>query len=189
MTVCTAERREVLGEVRQGQMVLSGLGQIAVDEWTRTLDAREGIVTDVFVVMPNHVHLLLGMVDPPEASGEVVPDEKTRAEDVAPEDTIHGVPTNADSGRASGEVQSIRRFGQHAAGSVSSVVGAYKAAVTRVGRRHGLWWPEGALWQSRFHDRVVRSAPEADRIRQYIANNPARWVSDRFHPSNDAPTP
>jgi len=61
---------------------------------------------------------------------------------------------------------------------------SYKAGVTRQARRLGLW-PEGALWQGRFHDRVVRTAAEADRIRQYITDNPARWPADDLHP--DAP--
>ncbi len=66
------------------------------------------------------------------------------------------------------------------------MINAYKAAVTREVRRRGLW-PEGPLWQGRFHDRVVRSETEADRIRRYVAENPTRWAADPFHPALPPP--
>jgi REP element-mobilizing transposase RayT len=157
-------------------MDLSALGRVAAREWARTLEMRPALVPDAFVVMPNHVHLLFGIADAPE----VPPRSGVPPGDAPPgRDTMHGVPTPGP-GSASGPG---RRFGQHHAGSVSSVVGAYKAAVTRGARRDGLW-REGPLWQGRFHDRVVRSAPEADRIRRYIAENPARWHADRFRPDH-----
>jgi hypothetical protein len=41
--------------------------------------------------------------------------------------------------------------------------------------RHGC-----PMWQPSFHDRIVRNDAEMDRVRTYIANNPALWVKDVF---------
>ena len=176
VTVFTAGRREVFGEVAGREARLSLLGQVAHAEWVRTAEMRGGVALDAFVVMPNHVHLLFGIVDdgPDRDDGPNRDDGHDRRRD-----TMHGVPTDRD-GSAVGDQR--RRFGQHDAGSVSSVVGAYKAATTRNARRLGLW-DAGPLWQGRFHDRVVRSAREAGIARRYIAENPARWAADRFHPA------
>ena len=38
----------------------------------------------------------------------------------------------------------------------------------------------GKLWQRSYHDRVIRSGVERDRIRQYIRANPANWHRDAF---------
>ena len=87
---------------------------------------------------------------------------------------MHGVPTAG------------RRFGEHRAGSVSSILNGYKAAVTRRARREGLWGA-GPLWQGRFHDRVVRDDREAGLVRRYVAENPARWAADKLHPARLPP--
>jgi putative transposase len=39
-------------------------------------------------------------------------------------------------------------------------------------------------WQSRFHDRIIRGERELTAIRQYIANNPAKWALDKENPAN-----
>ena len=166
VTICTAGRAEVFGEVVDGEMVLSALGEIASGEWERTVAMRPEVLADAAVVMPNHVHFLFGIVDVTGAD-----DGAGLTSDHHRRDTMHGVPTQA------GE----RRFGEHQAKSVSPIIGAYKAHVTRQARRAGLWG-DGPLWQGRFHDRVVRNPAEADRIRQYVADNPARWRQDRYHP-------
>ena len=36
------------------------------------------------------------------------------------------------------------------------------------------------LWQSGFHDHIIRSEAGYQRIWQYIDENPARWVDDRY---------
>ena len=38
-----------------------------------------------------------------------------------------------------------------------------------------------SLWQRDYFERVVRSEDELNRIRQYIADNPAQWESDDFY--------
>ena len=165
VTVCTVRRAEVFGEVRDDQMIPSLLGATASREWERTLAMRPEVLADAFVVMPNHVHLLFGILDrdPSDVGDPASNPHRT--------DTMHGVPTQDGK----------RRFGEHRAKSVSSIIGAYKAHVTRQSRRAGLWG-DGPVWQGRFHDRVVRAPVEADRIRQYIADNPARWRTDCYGP-------
>ncbi len=36
-------------------------------------------------------------------------------------------------------------------------------------------------WQTRFYDHIIRNRTSEDNIRQYIRNNPARWVDDQFY--------
>jgi putative transposase len=57
---------------------------------------------------------------------------------------------------------------------LGTVVGSYKAAVTRRIRRECDDYPE-TIWQGRYHDRIVRNTEELQRIQLYIINNPARW--------------
>jgi hypothetical protein len=34
------------------------------------------------------------------------------------------------------------------------------------------------VWQSRFHDRVIRNNEEYIRIQEYVRNNPLNWEKD-----------
>lgn len=139
----------------------SPLGAIAVQEWERTVAMRPEVLADAAVVMPNHVHVLFGIVD----VGSVDYDPHRR-------DTVNRAPAQDDR---------PRQFGEMLARSVSTVINVYKGAVTRQARRADLWG-DGPLWQGRFHARVVRTPAEADRIRQYIADNPTNWATDRYGP-------
>lgn len=46
-----------------------------------------------------------------------------------------------------------------------------------------LGWPRfsGSLWQTGYHDRIVRTEKELETIRKYIAENPQRWEADTFY--------
>jgi putative transposase len=60
--------------------------------------------------------------------------------------------------------------------SLSSIVGAFKAAASR--RIGALQCQRGRiLWQRSYHERIVRNYQELDRIRAYIVTNPARWAT------------
>jgi hypothetical protein len=58
----------------------------------------------------------------------------------------------------------------------------FKSAVTVELRNAGLVEHEQRVWQPNYYDRVVRDDAELDRIRLYIANNPAAWRFDVENP-------
>ncbi len=64
--------------------------------------------------------------------------------------------------------------------SLSGVVGTYKSGVTRR-VRVALDDAEFRVWQTSFHDHVIRNEASLNRIREYVANNPARWAEDTFY--------
>ncbi len=51
------------GTIVDGGMRLNALGQLVSDEWQRLADARANLELDHFVVMPNHVHGLVKVVE------------------------------------------------------------------------------------------------------------------------------
>jgi putative transposase len=71
-----------------------------------------------------------------------------------------------------------RKFGDAIAGSLSSLMGAYKSAVTQQAVNRGLI-AAPPLWQRNFYDHIVRGDQELERIREYIRQNPARWQHGR----------
>lgn len=58
---------------------------------------------------------------------------------------------------------------------IEQVVGQFKAGVTRDIRK---CYPELEIWQRSFHDHVIRSQGDHERIWLYIEGNPQRWAED-----------
>jgi putative transposase len=72
-----------------------------------------------------------------------------------------------------------RQFGKPIAGSLGTIVGVYKAAVTRrVNKLSNA--PTGSFWQRNFHEHIIRNEQSLTTIRQYVENNPASWKQDKF---------
>jgi hypothetical protein len=73
-----------------------------------------------------------------------------------------------------------REFGQPRAGSLGTVVGAFKSAVTRrINQHRGT--PGASVWQRNYHDRIIRNERHLHAARRYIRDNPAKWHEDRAH--------
>jgi len=66
--------------------------------------------------------------------------------------------------------------------SLSALVAGFKAATTR--RANALRRrPIVPFWQRNYYEHIVRNEQDLERIRQYVADNPARWSEDGYHPS------
>lgn len=64
VTVCTHGRTVTLGTIRDGKPELTRLGILAASRWESIPDHEPKAVLDLFVVMPNHLHGLIGLDAP-----------------------------------------------------------------------------------------------------------------------------
>ena len=66
ITICTFQRECLLGKISDGIVVMNGCGEIARDEWFKTIQIRTNIQLhgDEFVVMPNHLHGIIWITEP-----------------------------------------------------------------------------------------------------------------------------
>jgi putative transposase len=79
-----------------------------------------------------------------------------------------------------------RQFGASQTGQLSSVIAAFKAAVTRTVNRE-IGEPGGKLWQRSYFERIVRNSEAYHRIRAYIHQNPENWETDEENPERRSP--
>ena len=92
-------------------------------------------------------------------------------------DHMHGVIV-IDKSKLTGSDPVIlrdNRFQNIGKNSISSIVGSFKSAVSRKSRMMN----PAFGWQSRFHDRVIRSSMELDRIEYYIKRNVKNYNKKR----------
>ena len=63
VTICTAGRAYYFGEIRNGEMILSGIGKIAEAVFTNVSEYYPYAEIPLFVIMPNHVHAIVFIDD------------------------------------------------------------------------------------------------------------------------------
>jgi len=79
VTFCAAERVHLFGRIAGTEMQRNQFGEVAEEEWQRTIDLRREVIPHAHIVMPNHVHMLFSL--DPAAIGDVpVRFESTRRE-------------------------------------------------------------------------------------------------------------
>ena len=167
VTICTHGRECVFGEVVDGRMRLNALGKIARQCWLDIPRHFPHAALDAFVVMPNHVHGIIWIVESQN-------DDSIRATDVivgARHEMVgatHASPLHTQTNPPRGPK---RR-------SIGAIVGSYKSAVTkRINERRNT--PGATVWQRNYYEHVIRNDESLNRIRQYILENPIRWHLDR----------
>lgn len=156
VTICTHQRACLFGEIHDDGMVLGSWGTLVQEQWLQTGVVRDNVELDAFVIMPNHVHGIILIVDKNDI------DSPCRS-------VMYHAPTTPQ-----------REFSKPIAHSLSTIVGAFKAAVTRhINRLSDA--PDHAIWQRNFYEHIIRNAADLNRIREYIQNNPARWETDALY--------
>ena len=160
ITVCTQNRPVLFGEIVGSKQILNLAGQM-VDRWWVELGHKfPQIVPDAFVVMPNHVH---GIIN------------------------LSALPVGADL-RVCPRIK-----GAHAGASLPEIVQWFKTMTTNEYIRNvkQCGWPPfaGKLWQRNDYEHIIRYEDDLNRIRDYIAKNPARWDLDRENPEGLARRP
>ena len=56
VTICTKDRECIFGKIVDEEMRLNDKGAIVYAEWLRTTEIRINVITDEFIIMPNHLH-------------------------------------------------------------------------------------------------------------------------------------
>jgi len=173
VTVCTEDRRHFLGTVVDGVMQPTPAGRMLEDVWFKIVEKYPSVRLDAFIVMPNHIHILIWLTAlqrPPD------PDPLDRQSD--------------DIENAEIDDASIKKIPEP---TLSDIMRWYKSYTTAL-YRHGVVeqnWPPfpGRLWQRSFYDHIVRRDETLNIIRRYIQQNPKRWSLDRYHPEPERTDP
>jgi REP element-mobilizing transposase RayT len=159
ITICTADRKLILGEISNKEMHLSPIGEIVFEEWNKSFEIRKELFCDIFVIMPNHIHAILRIEKSRRNGQPSIPNNM---------EGQPAIPPNTD---ANGGTD-----GRPAIPTISSFVAGFKSAATkRINEYRNT--PKTPVWQKLFHDRIIRDANEYNRIFNYIKNNIEKWGS------------
>ena len=160
VTICTHKRTETFGRVESDKVNLSEVGKIVEEEWLVTEAVRKRVILDEFIVMPNHIHGILAILDDITATSR-------RVADLPPMERATGKVTLKSA-------------------SLGAIAGQFKSKCTKRIRKL-LKKPDFDVWQRNYHDHIVRDDRELETIREYIRMNPITWHYDRHNGEALAP--
>jgi len=134
---------------------------------------------DEFVVMPNHVHDIIWIVDNVGARHSTEPSPSAGA---IPSDELLQLRE-----QPLGNASPLPPCGA-APGSLGAIVGNFKSVTAR--RINRIRKTPGApVWQRNYYERIIRNEGELHRIREYIHLNPLKWELDRENPHRTGHNP
>ena len=155
ITVCTQGKAHFFGEIHDGEMHPSSIGQVLSEELSDSERHHPGIKVLSFVVMPNHFHALV-RIENSEAARRVL-DCKERV--------FQGVGTRRSA------------LSHNRTPLLSTFIGGLKSAVTRWAHANNIPF----AWQPRYHDHIIRGEKDWNNIADYIENNVALWSFDCYN--------
>ena len=189
ITICTKGMEHYFGKIQDNEMIYTETGKYAekcISDIPNHFADAEIIISQV---MPNHVHLIVEIhtVETMHASS----DESTKHANTV--ETMHA--SSDESTKHANTVATMHASSllpprwkneicdekmhniSHKRGRISYVIGSFKSAVTKFANQNNIEFG----WQSRFHDHIIRSQAELERIYEYIQNNVTTWNNDRFN--------
>jgi putative transposase len=166
VTVCAAQRGLLFGWISDSRVVENANASIVRDCWLDLPNHYPHISLDAFVVMPDHIHGIIVLLDS-FGVGDVRKDDaragfKGRA-------GLKPAPTDGDpfvdAGVRHGLPEIVRALKTYSARRINATRGT----------------PGASVWQRGYYERIVRDERELNLTRKYIASNPRNWRTDRDH--------
>ena len=208
VTICTAHRECCFGDVADGKMHFSTLGQIANNIWEEIPRQFPYAELGEYQVMPNHVHGIIvingnsgrdaiNRVSTPrnaETTASIAETTAPTAKTTASIAETIASPVKTDASIVKTNAPIAETTASNADETPGGITGNNNPMLNDNLSRI-LRWYKGRVtfechqtdakfgWQERFYDIIIRDTASYHRISEYIINNPAKWDTDKFHPS------
>lgn len=160
VTICTQDHLCLFGEIVDGDMRANALGRIVQETWQDLPDHYPRVELDAFVVMPNHVHMIVILTQDPHPVGAGFKPA-----------LAHGPGTTPDVPKRYGLAEITRAFKTFSARQIN-----------KCRRVQGI-----PVWQRNYYEHIIRNERALNYIRRYIVENPQRWAQDRENPAATSP--
>ena len=166
LTLCTHNRECLFGEITDGVMYLNLTGEIVHQCWLDIPNHFPHVQLDEFVIMPNHLHGIIWIVNSPPMTEKRISADKISVESnncLGAQNTRSLQPNTRPNGTSR---------------TIGSIVRGFKVGVTK-------WMRQNTsiqqTWQRNYWEHIIRKEYELQQIREYIQNNPRQWQQDRLY--------
>jgi REP element-mobilizing transposase RayT len=170
ITICVQNRSNLFGNIINNNIEINNAGKMVQTWWLKFPSKFSNIILDEFIVMPNHIHGIIQLINNDSLVGA---DPR-----VCPKYTPRVCPKIDNGQIRDGQ---IRGFAP--TGTIPQIVQWYKTMTTNEYIRNvkqNDWTPfPGRLWQRNYYEHIIRNHLALNNIRKYIINNPMNWKNDK----------
>lgn len=171
ITIVTKNRECIFGTVEDEKMILNENGKIIENELLRSINIRKNWFFHNWIVMPNHIHLLIEIQTSNVSSVETHSSASTSS--ISKTDYKISMATDVAETHCSAPLQNQTEPKlSRKSNSISSFVGIFKSITTK--QINGI----DSIWQANYHDHIVRNYKTFEKIYDYIKHNPRSWETD-----------
>jgi len=155
ITICTFERINYFWEIFNWKIILNEYWKIVKEEILNTEKIRSNVIIDEFIVMPNHIHLVL---------------------------IINNLNNNDVNLDISNNFKPYKNKFWPQKNNLASIIRWLKSSITK--NINKLWIEPYFAWQKSYHDKIIRKDEDLIKSRKYIIENPLKWENDINNPKN-----
>ena len=171
ITICTRNSECIFGEIVDDEMVLTDAGRITRQCWLCIPEHYPDTKLHEYVVMPNHVHGIIQIFN-----GAVgVQNFGLKNDSVGVQDLE---PKNKPKVRVQDFEPLQNKYQKVIPRSIGSIIRGFKIGVTK-------WFRQNTkvcnVWQRNYYEHVIRNEQSYYEITEYIINNPAKWLDDKYY--------
>ena len=169
LTICAKDTIPLFGKLIGWEVRLNLLSRIVDECWLDIPNHFSNVELAAHIVMPNHIHGIV-IVRPRISRNRAA---KERLESVEDGRQIAKVERRAWHAMPLPNQRGMRAFATPIGRSIPTIVGAFKAAVSRHwtnSHPHS----KGSVWQRGYYEHVIRDADDFRNTCEYIRTNPAR---------------
>ena len=156
-TICVRDFKCCFGEVVDDEVVLNEMGKIVKEEILNTERIRNNVEINQFIIMPNHVHLILFINNFVE--------------------TRCGVSNDLNRFANGKSLLSCNKFWWLNKNSLWSMMNLMKWQITK---RCRVINPNFSR-QSNYYEHIIRNDKDLERIQNYIIDNPIKRKNDEYY--------
>jgi len=195
ITIATENRKCIFGSIVEDKMILNDVGEIVEKELLKSIKIRKNWFFHNWIVMPNHIHLLIEIQNNDQILTTKYIVETHSSASTSSISTInietsivsHVAETHccAPLQFATGQENKFKTSDSSLSrkpNSISSFVALFKSVTTK--QINDLYKEKNTeignkkIWQTNYHDHIVRNYKRFETIYNYIKSNPGSWEKD-----------
>ena len=152
-----------------GEWQMNEFGQVVKEYWGSISGHFKNIITDEFIVMPNHLHGIV-VISYSDCRGEVTSPSPISK-------TYGAIQKNVEITIQGGETPPLQ------IPALGQIIAYFKyQSAKQINQNRNT--PGLPVWQRNYYEHIIRDEKEMNHYREYIVNNPLKWAMDENNPVN-----
>ena len=188
ITLVTQDRLHLFGKIEDGKMMLNSIGKILEEEWRNTIQLRPNIALGEFIIMPDHMHMIITITAQFEKKEDK---EWTHSNPKSPSQTI-GAIIRGFKGASTKKINIfLNSTGESPFAPTTESPFAPTTESPFAPIIESPFSPKNAqfapkefyknkIFQRNYYEHIIRNQNDYNRIVQYILDNPKNWKKKKL---------